>query len=210
MSEEWEQHRERFASRPETFDAYVEVWTRDLDARRKYADWLTFARCADADLAMVRKAPDLVRQAELILSRNGYRLGAGAGGSSRRWQHTRGEVRTTSERPVHDPAKVRAAKERAAKAGTASPAARTFTGSAAPKSLVWPVAAAYDPSSRGARVMTPPASSSRISPACGCLVARPPLGSPPFDCTVHVYATQGPSSWAWQVVPAEPPPVGEP
>jgi hypothetical protein len=123
MSEEWEQHRERFASRQETFDAYVEVWTRDLDTRRKYNDWLTFARCADADLAMVRKAPDLVRQAELILSRNGYRLGAGAGGSSRRWQHTRGEVRTTSERPVHDPAKVRAAKERAARAGSATPKA---------------------------------------------------------------------------------------
>ena len=104
MSEEWEQHRERFEpNRVATFDAYVEVWTRDLDARRKYADWDTFARCADADLAMVRKAPDLVRQAELLMSRNGYRLGSGAGGASRQWEHTRGEVRTTSARPVNPP-----------------------------------------------------------------------------------------------------------
>lgn len=103
MSDEWEQHRDRFASRQATFEAYVDVWTRDLDARRKYADWETFARCADADLTMVRKAPDLVRQAELLLSRNGYRLGSGAGGASRQWEHTRGQVRTTSERPVHAP-----------------------------------------------------------------------------------------------------------
>ncbi len=104
MSNDWDEYRDAFADRQETFNAYVDVWTRDLDGKRKFADWITFAKCADADLSMVRKAPDLVRQAELLLSRNGYRLGAGAGGSSRRWQHTKGAVRTTSERPVNDPA----------------------------------------------------------------------------------------------------------
>jgi hypothetical protein len=121
MSSEWEEHRGRFAGREETFDAYVDVWSRDLDTRRKFADWDTFARCADADLAMVRKAADLVRQAELLMSRNGYRLGTGAGGSSRRWQHTRGEVRTTSERPVHDPAKVRSGRRVSSNRAPAAP-----------------------------------------------------------------------------------------
>lgn len=102
MSEEWEQHRARYEpDRLDTFEAYVDAWKRDLDVRRKYADWLTFARCCDADMAMVRKAPDLVREAEALMARNGYRLGSGAGGASRRWVHTRGEVRTTSERPVN-------------------------------------------------------------------------------------------------------------
>lgn len=125
MSEEWEQYRERYEpNRIGSFEAYVDVWQRDLDARRKFADWNTFARCGDADMTMVRQAGDLVRLAEMLLSRNGYRLGTGAGGSSRQWVHTRGEVRTTSERPVHDPAKVRAAKTRAAAAGKAPAAPR--------------------------------------------------------------------------------------
>jgi hypothetical protein len=106
MSDEWEQHHARFEpDRVGNFDAYVDAWTRDGDARRKFADWDTFARCCDADLTMVRRAPDLVREAEAIMSRNGYRLGSGAGGASRRWVHTRGEVRTTSERPVKPPVK---------------------------------------------------------------------------------------------------------
>lgn len=102
MSEEWEQYRGRYEpDRLDNFEAYVDAWQRDFDARRKFADWNTFARCCDADMAMVTKAPDLVREAEFLMSRNGYRLGAGAGGSSRHWVHARGEVRTTSERPVN-------------------------------------------------------------------------------------------------------------
>lgn len=104
MSDEFDQYRARFEpDRVENFEAYVDAWTRDGDARRKFADWDTFARCCDADMTMVRKAPDLIREAEAIMSRNGYRLGTGAGGASRRWVHTRGEVRTTSERPVRPP-----------------------------------------------------------------------------------------------------------
>lgn len=111
MSDEWEQHRARFEpDRIETFDAYVDAWQRDHDARRKFVDWDTFARCCDADMTMVRKAPGLIREAEALMARNGYRLGTGAGGSSRRWVHARGEVRTTSERPVHAPSAAGAAR----------------------------------------------------------------------------------------------------
>ena len=94
MSNEWEQYRDRFApERLETYEAYVDVWGRDADAERKYVDWITFALCADAEMSKVRSVPDLVRQAEMLMSRNGYRLSASGG---RRWLHTKGEVRTTS------------------------------------------------------------------------------------------------------------------
>ncbi len=101
MANDWEQYRERYEpARIETYDAYVDVWRRDAGVARTYADWNEFARCADADMAMVRAMPDLVRQAEMLMSRNGYRLSAGGG---RRWQHTKGEVRTTSANPVRAP-----------------------------------------------------------------------------------------------------------
>lgn len=120
MPDEWEQYRDRYEpGRVATFEAYVDVWARDLDTRRKFADWITFARCGDADLTMVRTVPDLVRTAEALLARNGYRLatGAGAAGSSRQWVHSKGEVRTTSEKPVRKPAGARAARSpRAARA----------------------------------------------------------------------------------------------
>ena len=93
MSNDWEQYRDRYEpERLETYEAYVDVWSRDADAERKYTDWLTFAKCADADMTMVRTMPELVRFAETMMSRNGYRLGTGSG---RRWLHTKGEVRTT-------------------------------------------------------------------------------------------------------------------
>jgi hypothetical protein len=115
MDDEWEHHRERFKpDRVETFEAYVDAWKRDLDIRRKFADWSTFARCCDADMTMIRTAPDLVRDAEALMARNGYRLGAGSGGSSRRWVHARGEVRTTSERPVKAGKQARAPRSAAA------------------------------------------------------------------------------------------------
>jgi len=94
MPNEWEQYRDQYApERLETYEAYVDVWTRDADAERKYVDWITFAQCADANMSKVRTAPDLVRHAEMLMSRNGYRLSASGG---RRWIHTKGEVRTTS------------------------------------------------------------------------------------------------------------------
>jgi hypothetical protein len=97
MSNEWEQYRDRYEpERLETYEAYVDVWNRDADAERKYTDWITFAQCADANMTMVRTMPELVRHAETLMSRNGYRLSTGSG---RRWQHTKGGVRSSYSTP---------------------------------------------------------------------------------------------------------------
>lgn len=118
MSKEWEQYRDQFAEdRLATYEAYVDVWSRDADTPRKFADWITFTQCADAELAKIRSAPDLVRQAEALMSRNGYRLATTVSGAARQWQYTRGEVRTNSSPNTRTAVKP-AAKQRAARKAT--------------------------------------------------------------------------------------------
>ncbi len=131
MSEEWEQYRERYAAeRMETFDAYVDVWTRAGDARRKFSDWALFARCADADLATIREVPDLVREAEAIMARNGYRIGPAAGG--RTWQRTGGKLRSDYSTPATARVAGTATRRRNSRATTNKPSLAKATAPAAP------------------------------------------------------------------------------
>jgi hypothetical protein len=86
MSMEWEQYRERYLSeRPETYDAYVSVWTTDPDVRHKFAGWVTFGQCANAEPAKRRDVPHLVEQAEAIMRRHGYEVGPSTARGGRRW-----------------------------------------------------------------------------------------------------------------------------
>lgn len=83
---EWEQYRNRFASnRPETFDALVDAWQKDSDARRRFTGWSIFSRCALAEPAMRRDRPHDVARAETIMERAGYEVGPPTTRGARRW-----------------------------------------------------------------------------------------------------------------------------
>jgi hypothetical protein len=90
MSIEWEQYRERFlANRPETFDAYVDVWQRMPDARRSFTSWADFSQCASAEPKRRRDQSARVATAEDIMQRAGYRIGPTTSRGARRWFRTR-------------------------------------------------------------------------------------------------------------------------
>jgi serine/threonine protein kinase len=81
---EWEQYRPRYAARPETFDAYVDVWTTDLEVRAHYRSWSAFSRCANGESA-VRHRMGPARDA---MTRNGYVLEDGPHGKGARWRRS--------------------------------------------------------------------------------------------------------------------------
>ena len=87
MSIEWEQYRDRYASeRPETYDAYVDVWTNNPDARSAFSGWALFSQCANAEPQKTRDMPSRVRRAEQIMEASGYRQGALTKRGARRWR----------------------------------------------------------------------------------------------------------------------------
>lgn len=91
MSGEWEQYRDRYSERPETYDAYVDVWTRVGDARRHFSGWALFSQCANAEPAKVRDMPARVAQAERLMSAGGYTIGPPTLRGARRWSRRNGD-----------------------------------------------------------------------------------------------------------------------
>lgn len=76
MSREWEQYRDRYRQRPETFDAYINVWTSNPSARTHFSSWATFSRCGNAEPNKVKEQPHKVRRAEELMKAAGYRIGS--------------------------------------------------------------------------------------------------------------------------------------
>ena len=94
MSQEWEQYRTRYLStRPETYEAYVDVWTSDESVRRRFSGWATFSQCANAEPAKRREMPHLVAEAEDAMVRNGYEIGQPTSRGGRRWKRSTGQRR---------------------------------------------------------------------------------------------------------------------
>ena len=86
MSAEWEQYRPRYAAtRPETYEAYVDVWRRSTAARSKFTSWADFSQCANAEPARRRGQPDRVAEAERIMRACGYEIGPDTVRGARRW-----------------------------------------------------------------------------------------------------------------------------
>ena len=49
MSRDWEQYRDRYTQRPETFEAYRDVWKTNPSARMHFSSWAGFSQCASAE-----------------------------------------------------------------------------------------------------------------------------------------------------------------
>ena len=81
-SRPWEPYRERYARRPETFEAYVDVWQRLSGAREFPGGWTAFSRAANAEPAM---DSSLVQRAEELVRLAGYECGPKQPGVGRRW-----------------------------------------------------------------------------------------------------------------------------
>jgi hypothetical protein len=79
---EWDKYESRFPARPETFAAYVDVWTRVPAARRAFSGWVSFSQAANAEPAQRR---DRVRAAEDLMRQGGYQIGAATPRGARRW-----------------------------------------------------------------------------------------------------------------------------
>ena len=87
MSGEWEQYRERnLAERPETFDAYVDVWIENPDARRQFSGWAMFSQCAKAEPQKRSDMPARVAQAEELMRASSYEVGPSTRRGARRWR----------------------------------------------------------------------------------------------------------------------------
>jgi hypothetical protein len=78
----WEPYRGRYGRRPETFEAYVEVWKRLSGAQQFPGGWTMFSRAASAEPAIDR---GLVRRAEELMRLGGYVSGPKERGVGRRW-----------------------------------------------------------------------------------------------------------------------------
>lgn len=83
----WDKYRTRYGNRPETFDAYVEVWQRSSGARDFPGGWTAFSRAANAEPAM---DADLVARAEELMRLAGYEAAPKEPGVGRRWRRTAG------------------------------------------------------------------------------------------------------------------------
>lgn len=78
----WEKYRNRYSNRPETFDAYVDVWQRSSGARDFPGGWTAFSRAANAEPAI---DADLVERAEELMRLAGYEAAPKQPGIGRRW-----------------------------------------------------------------------------------------------------------------------------
>jgi hypothetical protein len=79
---EWERYRERFGARPETYDAYVDVWRHVPEARQRFTGWVSFSQAASAEPSQRR---DRVRAAEELMRAGGYEVGPSTARGARRW-----------------------------------------------------------------------------------------------------------------------------
>jgi hypothetical protein len=101
MAIEWEQYRERYLSeRPETYEAYVDVWVNDPAARRRFTGWASFSQCANAEPAKRRDVPHLVEEAEAFMRRHGYEIGPSTPRGGRRWRRKRGDGSSRAVEPT--------------------------------------------------------------------------------------------------------------
>lgn len=89
MSIEWEQYRSRYTQRPETFEAYVDVWTRVPEAQQQFSGWAVFSQSANGEPKFVRDKPDYVARAERLMGRGGYERGPDTARGARRWMKKR-------------------------------------------------------------------------------------------------------------------------
>lgn len=77
-----EQYRVRYSSRPETFDAYLDVYRRLQGARNFPSGFAKFTQAANAEPAI---DADLVRRAEELMRLGGYEPSEKLPGVGRRW-----------------------------------------------------------------------------------------------------------------------------
>jgi hypothetical protein len=77
----WSQYRARYNSRPETYDAYVDVWNRISGSRDAFRGWASFSHAANAEPA---QSGDRVRGEE-CMRLGGYELGSTTSRGARRW-----------------------------------------------------------------------------------------------------------------------------
>jgi hypothetical protein len=82
---EWEQYEDRYRQRPETYEAYVDVWNRVARARSLFGGWSLFSRMASAEPLLRREQPERVREAETIMLEAGYEIGVPTSRGARRW-----------------------------------------------------------------------------------------------------------------------------
>lgn len=85
MSHEWEQYEERYTLRPETYEAYVDVWNRVPRARSEFTGWAIFSQMANAEPEKRRNHLSRVRLAEEIMREAGYEIGPTTKRGARRW-----------------------------------------------------------------------------------------------------------------------------
>lgn len=82
MRDEWTKYKDRYSLRPETFDAYVDVWKRIPEAHARFSGWASFSQAANAEPA---QQPDRVRAAEECMRLGRYELGTPTKRGARRW-----------------------------------------------------------------------------------------------------------------------------
>lgn len=83
MAPAWEQYRDRYRQRPETFEAYVDVWTRLPGVREEFSGWASFSQAASAEPSQ----PDgRVRVAAGFMRQGGYEIGAATSRGAQRWR----------------------------------------------------------------------------------------------------------------------------
>ena len=85
LSHEWEQYEDRYRQRPETYAAYVDVWTTEPAARAEFTGWAVFSQTANAEPKFRRDLPERVRIAERIMRSAGYEIGEPTKRGARRW-----------------------------------------------------------------------------------------------------------------------------
>ena len=83
----WDKYQSRYNARPETFDAYVDVWTRVPEAQLSFGGWVGFVQAANAQPSWAANRPDRVRMAEAIRRKAGYEIGEPTDRGARRWIH---------------------------------------------------------------------------------------------------------------------------
>ena len=81
----WDKYRDRYNERPETFDAFVDVWSRVPEAQTSFGGWVGFVQAASAEPSWVKNRPERVETAEQIMRSGGYEIGEPTQRGARRW-----------------------------------------------------------------------------------------------------------------------------
>ena len=84
----WDKYRDRYNERPETFDAYVDVWTRLPEAQSSFGGWVGFMQAANAEPSWVKNRLERVLRAEEIMRAGGYEIGSPTERGALRWVKT--------------------------------------------------------------------------------------------------------------------------